>query len=173
MLKSVGLGITWMIMTKANAIRFVHLRHEGKTLKDAGMEIGYAESTALKDTSTLTENPLVKEAEREYESKVLQELEKKYPNLALKLAEKLDQGMDATRAISAIIHAATGAKENSKTEFVEVPDYGTRHKYVATTLELMGEIGDKRKDTSGNVFNISMLVNLVRLAEKERGLEPL
>lgn len=58
-----------------------------------------------------------------------------------KLLKKLDEGLEAQRVISAVNtkKQATGAT----TDFIEVPDYTVRHKYLETALKLKKRMSDK------------------------------
>lgn len=62
-----------------------------------------------------------------------------------KLILKVQEGLDATRSISAI----AGTEANGGTvDFVDVPDYAVRHKYLETSLKLKGKL---QKDSSTNI----------------------
>lgn len=58
-----------------------------------------------------------------------------------KLIKKLDEGLEANRVISAINtnKQATGAT----TDFIDVPDFTVRHKYLETALKLKKRLIDK------------------------------
>lgn len=157
-------------LTPEKAAEAVQMIHEGIPVYKVAQAVGYSKSTGLKSPDILTQNETFLEAKSEF----LQLLEARHPNLKEKLADQIAEGLHANRAISAIV---TGGKEKeangTTTDFIEVPDHATRHKYVTTTLELYGELADKKNAGGNNVFNIGVLVSLVRQAEKERGLKPI
>lgn len=157
-------------LTKEKAEQAVQMLHEGIPAYKVAQSVGYAASTALHSPHVMLENETFLEAKSEF----MQLLEARHPQLKEKLADQIAEGLEANRAISAIV---TGGKEKeangTTTDFIEVPDHATRHKYVTTTLELYGELADKKNAGGNNVFNIGVLVSLVRQAEKERGLKPI
>ena len=61
------------------------------------------------------------------------------------LQQKIIEGLDATRSISAI----SGSKANGGTvDFVDVPDYSSRHKYLETALKLKKRLVTRTDITS-------------------------
>ncbi len=58
-----------------------------------------------------------------------------------KLKDKLEEGLEATRTVSAVktFRDATA----SSTDFIDVPDFLTRHKYLETALKLKRRMLDK------------------------------
>lgn len=55
------------------------------------------------------------------------------------LAQKAKEGLDATKVISATIIAGKQTEAGSQTnDFIDVPDYNVRHKYLETSLRLKG-----------------------------------
>jgi len=57
-----------------------------------------------------------------------------------KLLNKVNEGLEATRTISAV--KGTSANGGT-TDFIDVPDYATQHKYLETALRLKKIINDK------------------------------
>lgn len=90
----------------------------------AMIEVGYDPTTA-KNPSNLTK------------SKAWEELvADKIPDD--KVIEKINEGMEANRVISAV---NTGKLANgATTDFIDVPDYAVRHKYVETALKIKGKL---------------------------------
>lgn len=68
------------------------------------------------------------------------------------LQDKILEGLDATRTISAI----KGTKANgTDTDFIDVPDFMARHKYLETALKLKQRLNDKddrQGDTTVNIL---------------------
>jgi len=54
-----------------------------------------------------------------------------------KIIQKVDEGLEATRVISAV--KGTSANGGT-TDFIDVPDYAVRHKYVETSLKIKGKL---------------------------------
>lgn len=70
-----------------------------------------------------------------------------------KLLQKLNEGLDATKVVSARI---TGKDADSRTDdFIDVEDYPTRHKYLDTALKLKKKLDPKEKQK----FNLTLIVN--------------
>lgn len=99
-------------------------------------EVGYTEQTA-KNPSNLTT------------SKAWAELMDKYlPDE--KLINKIDQGLEATKTISATVVVKSDdptvkdKQANSRTmDFIDVPDYATQHKFLETALKIKNKFPDK------------------------------
>lgn len=62
------------------------------------------------------------------------------------LQQKLLEGLESTRTISAI--KGTSANGGT-TDFIDVPDYQTRHKYLETALKLKKRLMDRIDVTTG------------------------
>jgi hypothetical protein len=62
-----------------------------------------------------------------------------------KLLGKIDEGLEATKVVSAKILVLGGDKDaNAQTDdFIDVPDYPTRHKYLETALKLKKRLGSE------------------------------
>ena len=64
-----------------------------------------------------------------------------------KLRQKLDEGLEANRVLSAkIIHKEATTQTD---DFIEVPDFAVRHKYLDTALKLKGRMIDRKDITTG------------------------
>ena len=105
---------------------------QGKTLIQAGVEAGYARSTMEKMPGKIIgKNRILKAFTELLEEAGLSDE---------KLSECLREGLEATKIISALISAPDGEHmkgDNSmKKDFIEVPDYSTRHKFLETILKL-------------------------------------
>ena len=62
------------------------------------------------------------------------------------LQQKIVEGLDANRTISAM----TGTKATGQTvDFVDVPDFISRHKYLETALKLKKRLIERKDITSG------------------------
>lgn len=59
-----------------------------------------------------------------------------------KLLKKTEEGLDATRTISAI---SGDRAKGTDMDFVDVPDYAVRHRYLETILKLKGKLSDGKK----------------------------
>lgn len=69
----------------------------------------------------------------------------------LKLFDKLIEGLEATKIISARI---TGKDANERTDdFIDIPDYATRHKYLDTAFKLKKRLNN---DTVAIQTNITL-----------------
>jgi len=101
-----------------------------QAMKDAGYSDAYS-----KNPQQLTATDSWKKLMEEY-----------FPDKDLAKVGK--EGLNSTRVISAINtnKEATGGT----TDFVEVPDYSTRHKYWETTLKLKKRLTDRLDVTSGD-----------------------
>jgi hypothetical protein len=113
--------------------KFLKNLAEGCTQKDAAIKAGYSKRSAK---AIATEN-LTKPSLR---TPFLQMLESKGINDA-RLADSIAAGLDATKVISCNVIAAEGmADANGMTkDFVDVPDFMARHKFVDTCLKLRGD----------------------------------
>lgn len=71
-----------------------------------------------------------------------------------RLLDKLNEGLEATRSISAI----AGTEANGGTvDFVDVPDYAIRHKYLETGLKLKNKFPNASNQTNVQVNVINHL----------------
>ena len=68
-----------------------------------------------------------------------------------KIVRKIDEGLEANRVISAV---NTGKEASGATsDFIEVPDFAIRHKYVETSLKIKGKLDNKGEDSPSLIFN--------------------
>lgn len=84
-----------------------------------------------------------------------------------RLVEVLDDGLKANRVISAVNtdKQASGASS----DFIEVPDHQTRHKYLETASKWLGVVEEKQ-DVVAIQNNITLSDDQInRLMEEERG----
>ena len=63
------------------------------------------------------------------------------------LQKKINEGLEATRTVSAVKTSRNATADS--TDFVDVPDFLTRHKYLETTLKLKQRLIDRKDITSG------------------------
>lgn len=81
-----------------------------------------------------------------------------------KLLECLDEGLRSTKCISAMVVAPSGEEmadaHGMTKDFVEVPDYMARHKYLDTALKLKGRYPNEKQDITiydAEVFELPKL----------------
>lgn len=112
------------------------------TDKDAAIKAGYAESTACNPTQNIDSQGLVKEAmEKVMERKGLTD---DY------LIDKTKEGLEKANKIH-------GTNDN----FVEVPDYQVRHRYLETALKMKGKL-----ELDSNKQPVNVTVNIKDYGEK-------
>jgi len=133
---------------------------DAKTKKEALNSAGYSESTATKIPHLIIGNSRFQTAMQ----KALEE-----QNITeFRLARKIDQGLDATKLISAIVVAPDGEgmkeADSMTKDFIEVPDYFARHKYLETALTLRGDFLEKKVEATLTVETHEQ--RLARLREK-------
>jgi len=63
------------------------------------------------------------------------------------LQEKIMEGLDSTRTVSAVNTSKNATA--SSTDFVDVPDFMARHKYLETALKLKRKLVERTDVTSG------------------------
>lgn len=131
--------------------------NKSKTMGTMMLESGYTKSTS-KNALQITK------------SEGFQKLLAKTGITDRSLTIKLREGLNATKVISCNVIAKDGegmADANTMTkDFVDVEDYGTRHKYLMTALELKGliarngfnlHIGDKHEYNQKNIIIVRSL----------------
>lgn len=91
------------------------------------------------------------------------------------LQEKITEGLDATRTVSAI---NTGKNATaSSNDFVDVPDFMARHKYLETALKLKQKLIDRKdlttngKDLQFNNLTDDQLNNLIESKIHQVGID--
>jgi hypothetical protein len=115
----------------------------GKSVSKAMREAGYSAKTA-KNPEKLTESKAFKEL-----------LADQIPNELI--VQKLKEGLDANRVISAISgKQASGAT----TDFIEVPDQAVRHKYVETSMKAKGILIDKHELTGPDGEDFAVVLKI-------------
>lgn len=122
----------------------------------------FAPTVAHHKPKSFTENPIV-----------VTELQRIRNSLAThnvtsdRIAASIDKGIDATRPVSAII---VGAKADERTnDFIEVPDWDARHKFVRLACRLLGF--EVETTPASLELNISTFFQYIQRVEKERGLD--
>ena len=131
---------------------------EGKTRKDAGIDVGLSPKTAESQVSQILSEPKVREAFKDLLDKVISD---DYQ------ASKYKEGLEATKVISANVIASNGegmADANSMTkDFIEVPDYPTQLRANDSISKLKGYLSDKH-DVN---LNLLITVEIVKFAASE------
>src|SRR3990167_3540697 len=83
------------------------------------------------------------------------------------IAESLNNGLKSTKVISCNVIAPSGegmADAHSKTQdFIDVPDYQTRHKYLETALKLRGDLKDL--PNGGNSVSV-VVMQTIQMGDK-------
>ncbi len=132
---------------------------EGSTKKDALLAAGYPLSTATKKGTSICK-PIMEDPDF---IKTLRDRGMTDD----KLADVAVEGLDATKVISAmvIMPSGEGMKEASgmTKDFIEVPDYDARHKFLVTGLKLKGHLKDK--------MDIDLTVETYEQRRKRLGLD--
>jgi len=70
------------------------------------------------------------------------------------IQKKIMEGSDATKTVSAV--KTTKEAGADSTDFIDVPDFIARHKYLETTLKLKKRMEDKENGSTGN--NITVVI---------------
>lgn len=136
--------------------RFVKGLAAGLTPVEAMRRAGYSETTALKAGSVKArDNRIMSFIQRAMERQGITDE---------KLAVKLNEGLDSTKVISANIMAQDGEgmadAHGTTKDFVEVPDFATRHKYLDTALKLGNHYPTEQTGQSLNVL-VGLQVKIV------------
>jgi hypothetical protein len=141
--------------------RLLAVLPEAKTLKEAMLKAGYADSVA-ETQSTRTVGNVVDKCR---ENGMLGALEKVGINQEF-IAEKHKEGLEAYKVVSAkIVEKGAGAADN---DFVEVPDFPARHKHLDTIHKLRGDFTEK-VEVSGDEGFANILAAALNRAEKAKG----
>ncbi len=132
-----------------------------KTMKDAMIAAGYAASTADKNPGLVIGKSRGKEA--------ITEIMDRQGITDARLVEVLSQGLESTKVISAMVIAPSGEEMKDASgmtkDFIDVPDFMARHKYVETGLKLRGHLQTNVK-IDGN-----LLVETYEMRRKRLGLD--
>jgi len=137
----------------------------GKPVRRAMLDAGYSVGYATTQSSAKLRKILPR----------ITEIMDKVNVTDTKLIQKLAEGLDSTKVISANIIAPSkdGMKDaDSMTkDFIDVPDFATRHKYLETGLKLRGHLREKL-DVNVNVDLADRIAQARRaLYAKEREIE--
>lgn len=97
-----------------------------------------------------------------YVQRIFQELLQEMGVTKDKLAQRLNEGLDATKVVGYLNNKVKGTQKVSD-EFVEVPDYQIRHKYLTTALECLDIIKynnkvDVKVNNTVNITNIKQVI---------------
>ena len=115
---------------------------DGMTVKDAAKKAGYAEST--------TTSAIYQEIRKPKMQTAMQMALRKAGIHEDKIAEKVAEGLDAHKVISANIIANNGEgmkdAHSMTKDFVEVPDFMARHKHLETAIKLHDLFPNQRVD---------------------------
>lgn len=71
------------------------------------------------------------------------------------LQGKILEGLESTRAVSAIVGSGATGKT---TDWIDVPDYGIRHKYLETALKLKRRLIDRTDITTNDKDMAPMVI---------------
>lgn len=119
---------------------------EGKTLAEAGKAGGFNCTTENSFRCRATE--VIKRHRDDPNSVLMQAIEKAGVNAA-KFAEILAEGLAATVGVK--------VKEGDVSRVIAVPDFGTRHKYLETGLDITGGRAPKKIEVSSISFEERLL----------------
>ena len=123
----------------------------------AMIQAGFSEQTANTQAKRTVSNSRI-------QTPILQALEKAGINDD-KLADKIKQGLECTKVMSAVvIHKSEDGKTEKIDDFIEVPDNPTQHRYVDTALKLKGAFPDPKIDVT---VPIAVQVNVIDYSKVE------
>lgn len=110
----------------------------------AAVEAGYSEKSAR----VIAAENLSKPAIQQEIQRLIKEIEEKSQITPELVIQKIKEGLEANRVISAV----KGNKADGQTtDFIEVPDYSTRQKYVNNALEVLGMKAPKAIEFKGEM----------------------
>lgn len=136
--------------------RFIRGIAEGLIPREAARKAGYTEMTCRRMGSEKLKDP-------RFINKIAIIMER-HGVTDEKLVRKLDEGLDSTKVISANIIAQNGEgmsdAHGTTKDFVEVPDYATRHKYLDTALKLGNHYPTEQTGQQVNVL-VGLQVKIV------------
>ncbi len=125
--------------TLKQRIAFKEIVENGRSASAAMREAGYSAKTATAPAKLTT-------------SDGFKELMEQMGISDEKLAKRLDEGLDATKAV------VMGKESNES--FVDIqPDYMVRHKYIETSFKLKRYLDNDKKDFN---FNVNFINNVPR-----------
>ncbi len=118
---------------------------EGKSNAEACRLAGYAETTVSSKATEIVDRVVGKSGGI---SAVMDEA----GISDRKLVKKLAEGLDATKVISAVLIAPSGEEmkeaSGATKDFIEVPDFIARHKYIESGLKLRGHLKNSKLKSS-------------------------
>lgn len=124
---------------------------------EAMIKAGFSEKTANHQAKRTVERSCI-------QTPIMQALEKAGITDD-KLADKIKNGMECTKVISAtVIHKDNNGKTEQIDDFIEVPDNSTQHRYVDTALKLKRSYPDPNVDLN---IQVPVQVNIVNYADKK------
>lgn len=134
----------------------------GLTPTEAMRQAGYAESTAQVKAGKKVKESLIQAS--------IQELMEKKGLTKDKLLDKLDEGLDSMKVISANVVAPDGGgmadAHGTTKDFIDVPDFAARHKYLDTALKLGDHYPTEKVEHSGGV-EITVTKKVVAIGAKD------
>jgi hypothetical protein len=111
------------------------------------LDAGYSETTARKSQRRTLENVVGKSRQ----SGILTAFEKAGID-DNKIAEKHAEGLEAYKVISATVIHGKGKDAGSQTnDFIEVPDFPSRHKHLDTIHKIRGDMAKDQLEITGDV----------------------
>ena len=133
-----------------------------------GLAAGLPPTTAMRQAGYTHYTATSKAGAKARESKIqatIQELMEKQGLTSEKLLSKLDEGLESTKVISANVIAPNGegmSDANGMTkDFIDVPDYATRHKYLDTAFKLGSYYPNEKVDVSGAIDVRSIEIKII------------
>jgi len=142
--------------------KFIKGLAAGLTPTEAMRQAGYSEATSIAKAGLKVKESRVQAS--------IQEMMEKRGLTKDKLLDKLNEGLDATKVISANV-VATGGEgmadaHGTTKDFIEVPDFMARHKYVDTSLKLGDHYPTEKVEHSGGV-EITVTKKVVAIGAKD------
>ena len=130
----------------------------GESVPRAMVAVGYAKTTADKQSHMLKNRPDFQQAVAEIKAALLRR------NVtADRIAQKIDEGLEANET-------KFFAHEGEVIESRDCADYATREKYVRLAARLLGYDTERDDPGGGMTINVNAFFTLIRQAEKARGL---
>ena len=137
----------------------VLIHAEGKPVRAAMRDIGYAASTSDKSQTALTQNPIYQEEVQRLKEKMAMACQK-HDITVDRLAKKVSDGLEAVQTYKTPMGELVASS---------LPDHDSQVKWWDRGAQLLGIRKDDAENGSAPI-NISMLVNIVNQAREARGL---
>lgn len=139
----------------------VSIYKHGHTAESAMKGMGYAEKTARHKPQTLTANPIFKEEVSLLRTELLLEDKK----ILKKVAHTMIAGLKAKEI-------KFFQNEGEVQETRQVISWSERRQYAELIAKVFGQLNPDGDDGSkgGNIYNLTLFLQMVQAAEKERGL---